>query len=72
MPIDTARTCSVYCMHNGHEYRVTAATYPAAIKQLIHIIGSTPNGKTNHNDDHTVTRSTSDADRGRTTAATKS
>lgn len=72
MPIDTARTCSVYCMHNGREYRATAATYPAAIKQLIHIIGSTPNGKTNYNDDHTVTRSTRDADRSSKATAAKS
>lgn len=59
-------------MHNGHEYRATAATYTAAISQLIHIIGSMPNGKANHDHDHTVTRSARDVDSSGTTAAAKS
>lgn len=67
-----AHTCSVYCIHNGRKYEATAATYTAAISQLIHIIGSTPNGKANHYDNHTVTRSTADADRDCTTAAAQS
>lgn len=67
-----AHTCSVYCIHNGRKYEATAATYTAAISQLIHTIGSTPNGKANHDDNHTVTRSARDVDSGGKAAATKS
>ena len=65
-------TCSVYCMHNERKYEVTAATYTAAIRSLIHIIGSMPNGKTNHNHNYAVTRSTCDADRRSKAAASQS
>lgn len=55
---------------DGQRYTVTAATWPAAVKQLQTIIGARANGKSNE-DDNAITRGSRDASSTRKATATK-
>ena len=55
---------------DGQRYTATAATWPAAVKQLQTIIGARANGKSNE-DDHAITRGSRDADGASEATATK-
>lgn len=62
------KTYHVHTYHEGKRVEASGATYVAAINTIHSYLRSIANGKADHNNSHTITRSTADADSDCTTA----
>ena len=66
------KTYHVHTYYNGKRVEASGATYVAAINTIHSYLRSIANGKADYNNNHTVTRSTADADRDCTTTIAQS